>query len=111
VDEDFPEEIRKIATSLRMETGINAITRGNVLGVVLGGIERHYRLLCEDGFGQIREDLLRYSLLMGKIVKVAVGTGHVEGVAQDIDVTGALVVRKDNGTLERIMAGEVVRIA
>jgi BirA family biotin operon repressor/biotin-[acetyl-CoA-carboxylase] ligase len=109
-EEDFPEEIRSIATSLRMETGLDVIARSDVLAGMLGGIACHYGLLCDDGFEKIRPELLGFSLLLGKMVKVAIGTGYVEGMAHDIDVTGALVVRRDNGTLERLMAGEVVRI-
>jgi biotin-(acetyl-CoA carboxylase) ligase len=35
----------------------------------------------------------------------------VDGIAHDIDQVGALIVRKDNGSFERIMAGDVVRVS
>jgi BirA family biotin operon repressor/biotin-[acetyl-CoA-carboxylase] ligase len=107
---DFPEDIRRIATSLRIETGAEDVARSDVLASVLKQITHRYMVLCNDGFEKIRQDLLAHSLLIGKVIKVAIGKGHVEGVAHDIDTTGALVIRKDSGTFERIVAGDVVGI-
>jgi BirA family biotin operon repressor/biotin-[acetyl-CoA-carboxylase] ligase len=108
-ESDFPPEIRDIATSVRIETG-RSVARSEVLLHILEGIEARYGVLCRDGFGAIRRDLLAHSVLLGRMVKVATGTGTIEGIAQDIDESGALIVRKDSGTLERIIAGEVVGI-
>jgi BirA family biotin operon repressor/biotin-[acetyl-CoA-carboxylase] ligase len=106
---DFPPELRSIATSIRLETG-RSVPRGEVLADVLEGIEVEYLRLCSEGFRGIREGILAHSLLLGKLVRVATGRGMVEGVAQDIDDAGALIVRKENGVLERVIAGDAAAI-
>ncbi len=108
---DFAEEIRGIATSLKIEAGLDEIARSRVLADVLNHIAHCYVLLCRNGFESIRTDLLAHSVLIGKVVRVATGRGHVEGVAHDIDESGALIIRRDNGTLERVIAGDVVGIS
>lgn len=108
-ESDFPPEIRSIATSIRLETG-RAVSRGEVLSAVLEGIEAEYLKLCRDGFESIRESILAHSLLLGKLVRVTTGRGMVEGVAHDIDDAGALIVRKENGILERVIAGDAAAI-
>jgi BirA family biotin operon repressor/biotin-[acetyl-CoA-carboxylase] ligase len=107
---DFPPEIREIATSLKIEMGRNA-SRSEVLADILEGVEVKYLLLCQDGFGAIRQEILAHSILVGRPVTVATGSGAVEGIAHDIDESGALIVRRDSGALQRIVAGEVVGLA
>ena len=106
---DFPPEIRDTATSLKLEAG-DAIGRTRVLADVLVEIESRYDVLCAGGFEEIRQDLLKHSLLIGRVIKVVTGNGEVEGTAQDIDRSGALVMRQDNGSLIRVIAGDVVRV-
>jgi BirA family biotin operon repressor/biotin-[acetyl-CoA-carboxylase] ligase len=108
-ESDFPPEIGSIATSIRLETG-RSVSRGEVLANVLEGIEARYLKLCRDGFRGIRDGILAHSLLLGRLVRVATGRGVVEGVAQDIDDAGALIVRKENGILERVIAGDASAI-
>jgi len=106
---EFPREIRDIATSLKIESpGVTGRTQ--VLADVLESIESEYDRLCERGFEEIRQEILEHSLLIGRLIKVVTGDGEVDGIAHDIDRMGALIVRKDNGSLERIIAGDVVRV-
>lgn len=107
---DFPVGLRDTSTSLRLETG-EEIVRTRVFSDVLASIEDRYIELCSSGFENIRRDILGRSMLVGRLVKVTTGTGGIEGVAQDIDSSGALIVRKENGAVERILAGDVVRVA
>ena len=107
---DFPVELQDLATTLEMVSD-RQITRTEVLSAVLHEIERQYLLLSESGFESLRREILSHSMLVGSVVKVVTGNGVLEGVAADIDEKGALMVRKENGTLERVIAGDVVRIA
>jgi BirA family biotin operon repressor/biotin-[acetyl-CoA-carboxylase] ligase len=108
-ESDFPVQLRSIATSLKIESD-RQITRTGVLVEMLEAIEREYIRLCGHGFGAVREDLLALSLLVGRVIRIVTGRGEIEGTAVDIDSTGALIVRRDNGSLERIIAGDVVRV-
>lgn len=99
----FPPEIRSIATSLLAVLGrpvdLAALTRAT-----LEQFERVYDLLApntEDVLAAWRErDLTR-----GRQVKLS-GAEDLEGVAQDVDRTGALLVRTSTG-IRRIVAGDV----
>ena len=39
---------------------------------------------------------------------ISIGPGRVEGWAQALDGDGALLVRKDNGQIERIVGGDLL---
>lgn len=106
---DFPAELASTATSLRLETD-EEIARTDVLACVTGGIEDKYKTLCDRGFAAVKDELLGRSLLIGKVTRVMTAKGAVEGLAADIDHAGALVLRKDSGSCERIIAGDVVGI-
>jgi len=41
-------------------------------------------------------------------VKVDFKNRHIEGQAMDVDESGALLVRLDNGFIERILSGDVI---
>ena len=45
-------------------------------------------------------------MTLGRTVRVQ-GAQEFTGVAEDIDADGALVVRCENGRLQRVMAGDV----
>jgi len=106
---DFPEELRPIATSIAMESGAE-VDRVAVISRVLGEVEDKYDRLCRKGFGDIRREILPLSSLIGKMTRVESGKGVTEGVAVDIDETGALVLRKDSGLNEKAVAGDATLI-
>jgi biotin-(acetyl-CoA carboxylase) ligase len=45
------------------------------------------------------------------MIKVSAALKEIEGTVHNIDSLGALVIRKENGSLERIMAGDIRMIA
>ena len=47
------------------------------------------------------------SITIGEEVQVIMGEERFNGVAIDIDKDGSLLVKKDNGEVERIIAGDV----
>jgi len=108
-EQDFPAEIRTIATSLKLETG-ETPSRSKVLADLLEGIERRYLILCDRGFAAVRDEMVGLSSLMGKLVRVTTVKDEIVGVVQDIDEAGRLVIRKENGAHERILAGDVRRL-
>jgi BirA family biotin operon repressor/biotin-[acetyl-CoA-carboxylase] ligase len=107
--QDFPRELRESATSLGIESGRN-VSRVEVLSKVLASIENKYLELRGEGFEGIRQQVLGLSMLMGKMIRVLTAHGAVEGMAVDIDGGGALVIRKENGSMETVIAGDVVRV-
>ncbi len=49
----------------------------------------------------------QYSVTLGKRVTVASGEGVVAGVAEGVDSQGALLLRTDDGSVRRLLAGDV----
>jgi BirA family biotin operon repressor/biotin-[acetyl-CoA-carboxylase] ligase len=106
---DFPAGLRHLATSVLIETFL-AHPRSRVLADVLKSVEEAYEELSARGFGALRSDLMNHSMMMGKMVRVMTATGAVEGMASEIDDSGALVLRMENGRMERVLAGDVVTV-
>ena len=65
-------------------------------------LDRH----AEEGFEPIREAWRERSATLGREVRVEADGGEVDGVAEDLDETGALLVRAA-GRRIRVAAGDV----
>jgi len=102
---DFPPDILDRATSLRLATG-QSIDRTALAASLL---ENLGRLLPElgYGFGKILSRITERSALLGQMLRVHTGHGHVEGIAEALDDEGLLLLRLADGSLQRFSAGEV----
>ena len=105
--ERFPEELASEATSLRMELG-RAQSREQILIELLPAIDRYVEMLETRGAGAIL-DLFsrRSSYASGKRVVVKQGDSMLHGTTAGLHDAGFLVVRKDDGSDEIILAGGV----
>ncbi len=84
------------------------INRITLLQEILRKIEINYLLLQHKGAGPILEKWRQHSITLSRRVKVYCHKEHIEGEAIDIDTDGGLLIRKDSGTTEKVMAGDVV---
>ena len=101
--ESYPE-IAAIATSLKRELGLH-FSRLDVLVSLLGEFEAVYTDLCH---GEPIENEWRRRLgTIGKKVTVRNGDVVREGVAEDVDGDGNLLLRRPDGSLDTISAGDV----
>lgn len=105
--EEFQEEIRSTATSLKIETG-RQINRAELLGSVLVRFEVNYAIFLETlDLSQLRDAYQRHLQGVGDEVRVLDPAGEYTGVSQGIDDRGELIVIKDNGEKVQVYAGEV----
>jgi len=104
--EDFPEEIRDVATSLKIYSG-QSVSRVKLLQVVLKEIEQFYKVWLKHGFAPIREAWKEMCVMLHRRVGVSGMKDVVEGWAEDVDENGNLVLRLADGSLRRLVAGEV----
>ena len=104
---DFPEEIREHATSLRLECG-HKVKRAPLIAAIMKRLEENYALFMETGdLSQLME---KYSeLLVNKDRDVMILGAKEQYVAHALGInkTGELIVRKEDGTIEEVYAGEV----
>ncbi len=95
------------ATSLK-EQRKEFINRISLLQELLRKIEGNFLLLEKKGSQSIIEKWRRYSITLGKRVKVYCQREHIEGEAVDIDMDGGLLIRNDSGIIKKVMSGDVV---
>jgi len=94
------------ATSLKEQQGAE-INRVILLQEILRRLENNYLLLEDQGAGEIIHKWRNFTLTLGTRVKVDYQNKHIEGQAMDIDVDGALLIRKDSGLIQKISSGDV----
>ena len=100
---DFPE-ISPIATSLSHELG-NDVSRLKVLRVLLMELEGLYQQLSDAGsvFREWRDSLET----LGREIEVKSGDTLYRGVAESVAADGTLLLRGADGSLVKIVAGDV----
>lgn len=103
--EDFPEDIRGIATSLAIMKG-STLPRVPFFQAVLQAMEELYDLVCTEGFAPVLEEWKHYTITLGQEVRVIGIRETFSGVAADIDAEGALLVDTPEGR-HRVLAGDV----
>ncbi len=92
------------ATSILAETGQSS-DRAVLLARLLAGIERRYEAL-KAGEGPYAEWASRLATV-GRPVDAVTAAGTLSGVAEAVDENGALLLRTPDGTLHRLLAGDV----
>lgn len=97
-------EIREIATSLYCELG-REVEREALLAEYL----RQFEMLYDDALagGPVRERWRERLVTLGQRVRAAWTNGEAEGIAEDVDEDGSLLVRRDDGSIVVVEAGDV----
>ena len=105
--EEVPEDIANMATSLRIEKG-RKIVRADVLEHTLSWFEKYYDdfILVQD-MSQLMEPYNNMLVSMDKEVNVLDPKGSFTGVSKGINHLGELVVQLPSGETKNIYAGEV----
>ena len=102
---DFPKNISSTATSLRIESG-KEIPRIKLLTSFLEKFETIYMDFKKNGLSPQNPLIKKFSLLLGTKVTIKYGKEKIEGIAEDIDENGSLIMRV--GKEKRVVnAGEV----
>ena len=101
-----PAELAERAVSLRMLTG-RRHDAARVLHRLLGALDAGYRELRARGGAGLRAGWRRRSVTLGARVRTPDGR---EGVAEDVDEAGALIVRAEDGSVRRVTAGEIAML-
>lgn len=106
--DEFPEDLRDIATSLSEMNGEN-LSRVELFRAVLEEFDKLYCEVCESGFDKVIELWKGYNVTLGKNVRVisASEDGKIfTGKAVNLNADGALVVETAQG-LRTVYAGDV----
>jgi BirA family biotin operon repressor/biotin-[acetyl-CoA-carboxylase] ligase len=103
---DFPPDLRKIATSLKIEAGRH-VSRVDLAAAILRELDLDYqRIRCRE-FAPLADEWEAQCCTLGRRVNIHLGTRILSGRAESLDDDGALLLRTDHGHLERIIGGDV----
>lgn len=102
----LPAELRRIATSLRIEAG-EEFSRAEVAAAVLRALDVDYGKVLRGDFASVADEWESRCATLGENVTIDIGDRKVRGRAEDLDDDGALLVRTQHGRLERIIGGDV----
>jgi BirA family biotin operon repressor/biotin-[acetyl-CoA-carboxylase] ligase len=102
----YPPDVSARATSIESELG-RPVDRGLVLAECLTALSNRYGMLQHDGAHDVIAAWRRRAATsMGRAVEWDIDGGSCQGRAEDIDATGALLVRVGD-RIVRVISGEV----
>ena len=108
--EKFSRSLRESATTLKEELK-KEVSLEPLLCEIFYHIESEYVVFLKEGFAQVLSEWKALAAFIGKHVEVTVVGGKFSGVAEDVDEYGSLIVRLSDGSVKRVVAGDVkVRI-
>lgn len=94
-------------TSISAEVG-HEVDRAAFLARILKEFESRYLLIESQEYDAVVREWKTLSCTLDSRVRVSTMRSTFEGEAIDIDEHGALIVRKDNGKVERVIAGDCI---
>jgi BirA family biotin operon repressor/biotin-[acetyl-CoA-carboxylase] ligase len=102
---DFAADLQRDITSISAEVG-HEVDRAAFLARILKEFENRYALVESGEYETITQEWKSLSATLENRVQIRTLRNSFEGEAIDIDEYGALIVRKDSGKLERVIAGD-----
>jgi len=106
VEKVFPRSLKEVATSLEKELG-QKVRLEELFKGLLERLGSRYDECAERGLAFLLADWKKYAGFLGRRVEVRIGNERLSGVALDVDVKGALVLRLEDGATKRVLAGDV----
>jgi BirA family transcriptional regulator, biotin operon repressor / biotin---[acetyl-CoA-carboxylase] ligase len=98
--------LQRAVTTIQAELE-HEVDRAKFLARLLREFERHYDLLESQEYDTILREWRSMSCTLDQHVHVNTLTKSFQGEAIDIDEYGALLIRKENGRVERVIAGDL----
>ena len=105
--QEFPKDIRERTTSLKEVLG-KKVLRIKLAQVFLQEFEKYYEMLKRREFSFILKEWKLYSYTLGKKIRVNMGERIITGETMDINESGALILKKEDGELIEIISGTIV---
>jgi len=101
----FSPALQKDITSISAEVG-HEVDRASFLARILKEFESRYLLIESGEYEALIREWKSLSCTLENRVQIRTLKNSFEGDAIDIDEFGALIIRKDNGKLERVISGD-----
>jgi len=105
--QDFPEDIQENTISLKKVSG-KEVLRVKLTQTFLQEFEKYYDKLKRKKFSSILKEWKLYSHTLGRKIIVDMGEKITAGEAVDINEEGALILKKEDGELIKIISGTII---
>lgn len=109
VNNELPQELRESAISLRNVVGFD-IPRVPLLLSILKNLDKVYSYIYSEKVEEVLGIWKSMCVTLGRKVKVIAIEDVFEGVAEDIEIDGALRVRLGDGSVKKFYTGDVIHI-
>jgi BirA family biotin operon repressor/biotin-[acetyl-CoA-carboxylase] ligase len=93
-------------TSLQAQLG-RPVQRDVLIRVLLRELDQAYAVLRSAGVPEVLRRWRELAETVGRSVRVEMPGATIHGTAFDIDEAGALLIRLDDGTVRRVVAGDI----
>lgn len=103
---EFPADLRKLATSLKLEAG-RAIPRADLASAILLELDRDYGRIRRHQFERVADEWEAQCATLGSHVTLQIGSRTLQGRVEALDQDGALLLRTQHGRLERVLGGDI----
>lgn len=103
---DFPEELRTIATSLRIEEK-HPVNRAELVAKILEYLEHYITMYVDKGFAPIKLLWESYADSIGKRIRISTLKETYEATAKGISEDGRLEVELDDGSIRGIYSADI----
>ncbi len=107
--EQFPPDIREIATSIAVETG-RKTDLDSLINRLYENLTKWYSTLVSRGFEPVRQTWLGLAPMIGQTVSIRFGEEEVSGTAEGIDDDGSLILKTKTNSILRASAGDATII-
>ncbi|WP_126427238.1 biotin--[acetyl-CoA-carboxylase] ligase [Brevibacillus marinus] len=104
--EDFPPELRALATSLRLESG-RLIRRAAFIQTFCVQFEQLYQEYLQRGFAPIRARWEASAVTLGRQVTVRTSKETLHGRAVGLDADGSLIVEDAAGVRHKVYSADI----
>lgn len=104
--DDFPEVLHSIATSLSIEED-KTLNRAQLVGTILNYLENYSDLYIAEGFGPIKKLWEEASGTIGKQIKATTLTEVIQGKAIGITESGVLEIQLANGEIRSVYSADI----
>lgn len=109
----LPSELSSIATSMAGISG-HTISRVSIIQSLYRNLESWYKRYLKEGFSVVKKGWNSKSGMIGQHVRAASASGsedaYEEGISLGINDNGALLLKKNEGDIIEIFAGDVMPI-
>jgi len=106
----FPHSLSAPATSLALASG-RQVDRTTALIALLRALARRLPQLADDAFPPALTSLRQRSALLGRRIQLTVDGAPLFGIAEDLDPSGALILRLHDNSTRILHHADLIRLA